>query len=72
MRYKIYYKGDAVQAISKNDKCIPMFEKDIIIYTVDANTGIIYAKIANPSQHTMHLISQGRCFLGLNKKMTHE
>lgn len=46
--------------------------EDIIHYTVNVSKNTISAQIINPSQHTLYLISQGRCFLGINKKMTHK
>ena len=39
------------------------YDKDVIVYTVDMENQVINARIENPSQHTLYLINQGRCYL---------
>lgn len=75
MKYKVYFKGDAVQTYFKEDNCIwDLYDipEDTIVYTVNTSNNTINAKIVKPSQHTLYLISQGRCYLGINQKMTHK
>ena len=66
--------GDKLYKITMSDgfDYRPKEDKDIIIYTVDEENQVINARIENPSQHTLYLISQGRCYLGINRKMTHK
>lgn len=73
MNYKIYYKNDRIQIYYKDDKCnVNMYTlpEDTITYSVNLQDNTIHARIANPSQHTLYLISQGRCYLWLDTKMT--
>ena len=73
MKYKVMI-GDQPYRVAMSDGEFYRIEhdKDIIIYTVDEDEQVIHARIENPSQHTLYLISQGRCFLGINQKMTHK
>lgn len=72
MKYKVYYKRDVVQTYFKEDNCIWNLPEDVIHYTINLNEGAkegtITARIENPSQHTLYLIEQGRCFITINCK----
>ena len=79
-RYTVFINGQRYR-ISMSDVSDYYYQdenpiEDIIHYEVEweegDSNGTIYAWIENPSQHTLHLIEQGRCYLCLNKKMTHK
>ena len=67
MKYKVMINGQAYK-ISMSDEAdyVPKDDKDVIIYTIDEDNQVIHARIENPSQHTLYLINQGRCFVTIN------
>ena len=75
MKYKILINGQEykVSMSDANDYIVANESEpieDIIDYWVDEENLKIHASIRNPSQHTLYLISQGRCYLWLDTRMT--
>lgn len=73
-RYTVFINGQRYR-ISMSDVSDYYYQdespmEDIIHYEVELEegewNGTIYAWIENPSQHTLHLIEQNRCFITLN------
>ena len=71
MNYKVMI-GDQLYkiAMSSGEFYKTEYDRDVIVYTVDEDELVIHARIENPSEHTLYLISQGRCYLWLDTKMT--
>lgn len=71
MKYKVLINGQLYKvAMSDITDYVVKEDKDVIVYTVDEDNQEIHARIMNPSQHTLYLIEQGKCFLWLDTKMT--
>lgn len=73
MSYKVYNKGTEYIAYTSAAKCdMRAQDHDIVVYSIDQYYGDIRitARIERPSAHTLYLISQGRCYLDFDYRVT--
>jgi len=73
MGYKVYNGGTEYIAYTSSGKS-DMYaqDHDIVVYSINQSYGdiTITARIERPSAHTLYLISQGRCYLDFDYRVT--